>query len=77
MSKHLAPKYYQKNNKRLQWKALERYQNLSKEEKEKPLQYGCGLYQNFSEDEKYKLVEYRKKIVEWVKMLYHNYKKVF
>ena len=30
-----------KNKERLQKKALERYQNLSKEEKEKKQQYGC------------------------------------
>ena len=42
-------------------KALERYQNLSKEKKEKKRQYGRECYQNLSEDEKNKLVEYRKK----------------
>ena len=33
--KLLSAKYYQENKERLQKKALERYQNLSKEEKEK------------------------------------------
>ena len=33
MSKHLSGKYYQENKERLQKKACERYQNLSKEEK--------------------------------------------
>ena len=33
MSKNLSAKYYQKNNKRLQKQAGERYQNLSEEEK--------------------------------------------
>ena len=35
MSKTLSAKYYQENKKRLQKKARERYQNLSKGEKEK------------------------------------------
>ena len=35
MSKDSRAKYYQNNKKRLQKKARERYQNLSKEEKEK------------------------------------------
>ena len=35
MSKNLSGKYYQENKERVQKKAHERYQNLSKEEKEK------------------------------------------
>ena len=35
MSKTLSAKYYQENQERLQKKARERYQNLSKEKKEK------------------------------------------
>ena len=35
MSKILSAKYYQENKDRLQKKACERYQNLSKEEEEK------------------------------------------
>ena len=35
MSKNFSAKYYQENKERLQKKARERYQNLSKEEKEK------------------------------------------
>ena len=35
MSKTLPAKYYQENKERLQKKARERYENLSKEEKEK------------------------------------------
>ena len=61
MSKTLSAKYFQENRERLQRKARERYQNLSKEEKEKKLEYGCEHYKNLSEDEKQKLVEYRKK----------------
>ena len=35
MSKTLSAKYYQENKERLQKKAWKRYQNFSKEEKEK------------------------------------------
>ena len=42
-------------------KACERYQNLSKEEKEKEQQYGRERSKNLSKDEKQKLAEYRKK----------------
>ena len=35
ISKNLSAKYYQENKERLQIKARERYQNLSKEENEK------------------------------------------
>ena len=45
----------------LQKKTRERYQSLSKEEKENKPHYGGERYKNFSEDEKNKLVEYRKK----------------
>ena len=34
MSKNLSAKYYQENKERLQKRACERYQSLSKEEKE-------------------------------------------
>ena len=35
MSKNLSAKYYQENKERLQTKDCERYENLSKKEKEK------------------------------------------
>ena len=50
---------------RLQRKARERYQSLSKEKKEKKLQYGLEQYKNLPEDEKQKFVEYRKKVMKW------------
>ena len=54
-------------------KACERYQSLFiKEKKEK---YGCKKYKNLPENGKQKLVEYRKNIIKWKKMLYYNYKK--
>ena len=46
MSINLSAEYYQEN------KARERYQNLSKERKEKKRQYDCDHYKNLSKDEK-------------------------
>ena len=61
MYKNLSAKYYQENKeipqKETNW---QRYQNLSKEEKEKKQHYGCGRHKNLLEDEKENLVEYRK-----------------
>ena len=47
MSKDLSAKFYQNNNQRLQKKAqsLQRYQNLSKEEKKQ--QYGREQYKDY------------------------------
>ena len=42
-------------------KGCERYENLSKEEKVKKLQYVCEHYKNLSEEKKQRLVEYRRK----------------
>ena len=61
MSKTLSAKYYQENKERLQKKAREVYQNLSKDEKEKKWEYGCERFKNLSENEQLKFVEYRKK----------------
>ena len=44
MSKNLSAKYYQDNKERLQRKARERYQNLSKEKEGKKRQYGNECY---------------------------------
>ena len=41
MSKNLATKYYQESKEKLQKKGRERYQNISKEEKQKRQQYSC------------------------------------
>ena len=60
MSWSLSAKYYQENKERLQKRYSDRYQNLSKEEKQKNRQYGRERYKDFLEDEKDKLVEYRK-----------------
>ena len=54
MPKTLSAKYYQENKEIIQKKAHKRYQNLSKEEKQKKQQYGRERYKNRSEDEKQK-----------------------
>ena len=61
--KNLSTECYQEYKLRRQ-KTDERYQNLSKEEKEKKRQYDRERYKNISENEKQKLVEYKKIIIE-------------
>ena len=60
MSKNLSAKYYQENKDRLQKKSRERYQNLSKEGKEKMTIWSWTLQKSLGRWKK--LVEYRKKI---------------
>ena len=50
MFKESSAKYYQGNKERPQKKAHERYQSLSKEEKENKRQYRCERYKNLPED---------------------------
>ena len=57
-------------------KPHERYQSLSKEEKERKRQYGRKQYKNLTEDEKQKFVEYRKKYCRMRKNYNYNYKKL-
>ena len=45
-------------------KVCERYQNLSKEEKDKKQQNGCERCKNLPENEKQKLFKYGKNIIE-------------
>ena len=52
MSEDSSSKYYQNNKARLLKKARERYQILSKEEKEEMQHYGHERYKNLPEDEK-------------------------
>ena len=68
MSKNLAAKYYQQNKERLQKKACKRYQNISKEEKEKMPNFH-ERYKNLSKDEKQKLAEFRTNIISWEKAI--------
>ena len=51
MSRTLSAKYYQENKERVQKKACERHQILSKQEKEEKQQYGHECYKHLSEDE--------------------------
>ena len=46
--KNSSAKYYQDNKGRLKKTACERYQSLSKKEKEKKQQCGCERYKNLS-----------------------------
>ena len=50
----MANSYYQEHKERLQKEALERYQNLSEEEKDK------RQNKNLSEEQKQKLLEHRR-----------------
>ena len=63
MSKTLSAKYHQENKKKnFKKKACEKYQNLSKDVREKKRQYGRESYKmKIANVEKQKLVEYRKK----------------
>ena len=49
MSKNLSAKYYQENKERLQRKAPERYQKLSKEENGKKQQYVRERYKKITQ----------------------------
>ena len=64
ISKTLSAKYYQENKGILQKKVCERYQNLSKGEKEKKRQYCCEHYKNLSEDQNKNLLSIEKNIIE-------------
>ena len=78
MSKNLSVKYYQENKGRLQKKAPEWYQNLSKEEKEKKATiFLWTLQKSLRRWKKLIWLSIEKNIIEWRKTLYYNYKKVF
>ena len=64
ITKNLLAKYHQENKEILQRKAHERYQNLSKEEKDKNQQHGLEGYKQLSEDEKKILLSIEKNIIE-------------
>ena len=68
MSENLSAKYYQENKERLQKEARERYQNLSKEDKEKKATIWLWTLQKSLR---------RWEIIEWEKALYSYYKKVY
>ena len=50
----MPARYYQKNKKRLQKKAHEKYQNLSEKYKNKNPKYSHEGYRNLSDEEKIK-----------------------
>ena len=52
LSKYLSAKYYQEKKRKTTKNTPERYQNLSKEEKEEKQQYCLERYKNLSENEK-------------------------
>ena len=62
MSKTLSAKYYQEIKERLQNKARERYQNLSKEEKEK--KDGCEYYKISQRMRNISLLSIEKNVIE-------------
>ena len=64
MFKDSSAEYYQNNKERLQKKARERYQSLSKEEKEKKWQYGRELCKIRPEDEKKSLLSVEKNTIK-------------
>ena len=72
----MVNKYYQKQRERLQKEeALERYQNLSEEEKDKRREKVRDRYQNIVKEQKYKLLEFIKKYyLAHMKSLFGHFK---
>ena len=72
ISENLSAKCYQENKRRLQKRARERYQNLSKEEKEKSYNMVLNVTE-FSQKMKNKsLLSIEKNIIQCEKMLYYT-----
>ena len=72
-----SAKYYQNNLERLQKKARERYQSLSKKEKEESnnmLLNDSKIYQKMKNKS---LLSIERNLIKWKKMPYYNYKKLF
>ena len=57
ISKNSSAKFYQKTKEK---KVHQRYQSLSKEEKEKKQESSCEQYKGLPKDEKQKLTQYKK-----------------
>ena len=68
MSKNLSAKYYQKYKERLQKKPCERYQNLSKEEKEEKWLMVMNVTKISRKRKNKSLLSIEKNIIEWEKM---------
>ena len=75
ISNNFSAKYYQENKERLQKKACERYENLSKEEKESNNMV-VKITKDIRKTENKSLLSIKKKILEWAKTLYNSNKKV-
>ena len=74
---NLSAKNYQENKERLQKKARERYQSLSKEEKEKNDNMVVNVTKISQKRKNKSLLGIEKNIIGSEKILYYNYKKVF
>ena len=75
MYRNLSAKYYQENKEKLQKKADERCQILSKEEKKNNMIVNVTKICQKKKSRSFLSIE--KNITEWEKNLYYNYKKVF
>ena len=64
MSKNLSAKYYQENKESLQKKVCKRYQNLSKEEKEKNYNMVVNVTKIFQKMKNKRLLSIEKNIIE-------------
>ena len=69
MSKNLSAKYFQENK--------ERYQSLSKEEKEKSDNMVVNVTKTSQKVKKINWLSIETNITEWEKIIYYNYKKYF
>ena len=77
ISKNASAKYYQENKERLQKKARERCQNLSKDGREKNNNMMVNIIKISQKMKNKSWLSIEKNIIKWQKMLYYSYKKVF
>ena len=55
-----AKDYYENDKEKLRGQVIDKYRNLSGEEKNKKWEYGRNRYRNMSEEKKQRLKEYQK-----------------
>ena len=72
ISENLSAKCYQENKRRLQKRARERYQNLSKEEKEKSYNMVLNVTEISQKMKNKSLLSIEKNIIQCEKMLYYT-----
>ena len=72
MSKTLSAIYYQENKEILQKKSCERYQNLSKEEKQKNGNMVVNVIKVSQKMESTSLLSIEKNVIEWEKIPYYR-----